>query len=423
MLSKTAGLYWYTNDLRVADNCLLARAVDQVDTLHCVFCNPSLTSFLKHYSREEHFGCAKQVFLEQSIDALSSALTQHNLTLQIESKPALVFLTDLIEKLEITHLFCNQSAGSDEQKTLVQLRQKFPAIQVVQQPVNTLFNLQQLPFDVSEIPVTFTKFRKQVESLSIEPVVGINSEHDNCPFQRVVGEDELVFCGGESTGQEHIEDYFAASLASEYKKTRNGLDGMLFSTKFSPWLALGCISPRLIVSKLRDYERRNGANDSTYWIYFELLWREYFYWHGRQQGKQLFFDGSKVGDTRMSRRDIEVFDSWKQGMTGYPIVDACMNQLSLSGYMSNRGRQLAASCLIYELDLDWRMGAAYFETQLIDYDVSSNWGNWQYIAGIGAAPNTTRQFDLEYQTQLYDPNGDFIAKWIGLSCKGGNSEV
>ena len=69
------------------------------------------------------------------------------------------------------------------------------------------------------------------------------------------------------------------------------------------------------------------------------------------------------------------------------------------------------------------MGAAYFETQLIDYDVSSNWGKWQYIAGIGAAPNTIRQFDLDYQTQMYDPNGNFIAKWIGRSRKGGNSEV
>ena len=79
--------------------------------------------------------------------------------------------------------------------------------------------------------------------------------------------------------------------------------------------------------------------------------------------------------------------------------------------MSNRGRQIVASALIHELGLDWRCGASYFEQQLIDYDPASNWGNWQYIAGVGADPRGGRQFNLEKQTHMYDPNGEFIAKW------------
>ncbi len=85
--------------------------------------------------------------------------------------------------------------------------------------------------------------------------------------------------------------------------------------------------------------------------------------------------------------------------------------------MSNRGRQLVASCLVHELGLDWRYGAAYFESQLIDYDVASNWGNWQYLAGVGADPRGSRQFNLEKQTQMYDPNHEFIDKWDG-HCDG-----
>ena len=90
-----------------------------------------------------------------------------------------------------------------------------------------------------------------------------------------------------------------------------------------------------------------------------------------------------------------------------------MHQLNHTGYMSNRGRQLVASCLVHELGLDWRYGAAYFETQLIDYDVCSNWGNWQYLAGVGADPRGSRQFNLEKQTQMYDPNHEFIERWQG----------
>ena len=79
--------------------------------------------------------------------------------------------------------------------------------------------------------------------------------------------------------------------------------------------------------------------------------------------------------------------------------------------MSNRGRQLVASCLVNELGVDWRFGAAYFEQQLIDFDVASNWGNWQYLAGVGVDPRGHRRFDLAKQTQQYDPNGEFVRQW------------
>jgi deoxyribodipyrimidine photo-lyase len=90
-----------------------------------------------------------------------------------------------------------------------------------------------------------------------------------------------------------------------------------------------------------------------------------------------------------------------------------MKQLNASGYMSNRGRQLVASCFVHELNLDWRFGAAYMEQQLIDYDVASNWGNWQYLAGVGPDPRGHRRFDLEKQTAMYDPKGAFIRRWQG----------
>ena len=92
-----------------------------------------------------------------------------------------------------------------------------------------------------------------------------------------------------------------------------------------------------------------------------------------------------------------------------------MKQLNATGYMSNRGRQLVASCFVNELALDWRYGAAYMAQQLIDYDMASNWGNWQYLAGVGADPRGLRHFDLEKQTQRYDPDQVFIRHWQGYA--------
>jgi deoxyribodipyrimidine photo-lyase len=164
---------------------------------------------------------------------------------------------------------------------------------------------------------------------------------------------------------------------------------------------------------LHTYEHHRGANDSTYWIYFELLWREYYQFYAHRHGKKLFsFSGLKLAKPATSFYP-ERFQKWCNGNTPYPIVNAFMKQLNSTGYMSNRGRQLVASCFVHELGLNWRYGASYMEQQLVDYDVASNWGNWQYLAGVGADPRGHRRFNLTKQTQIYDPKGDFIKKWGG----------
>jgi deoxyribodipyrimidine photo-lyase len=109
------------------------------------------------------------------------------------------------------------------------------------------------------------------------------------------------------------------------------------------------------------------------------------------------------------------FQAWCQGNTEYPLVNAAMNQLRETGYLSNRARQIVASCFVNELELDWRYGAAWFEQQLVDYDVASNYGNWQYLAGVGADPRGQRHFDLDKQTRQFDPDRAYIRKWRGDS--------
>jgi deoxyribodipyrimidine photo-lyase len=178
------------------------------------------------------------------------------------------------------------------------------------------------------------------------------------------------------------------------------------------------LSVRQVYSALQAYELQQGANESTYWLYFELLWREFFQWYAWVHGAKLFRFQGVNGPKPLTSFYDQRFRQWCLGNTPFPVVNACMKQLNSTGYLSNRGRQIVASCLVNELSLDWRYGAAYFEQALLDYDVGSNWGNWQYLAGVGADPRGQRHFDLEKQTRLYDPDHVFIDRWQGAKQMG-----
>jgi len=106
-----------------------------------------------------------------------------------------------------------------------------------------------------------------------------------------------------------------------------------------------------------------------------------------------------------------MFDLWAIGKTGVPFVDANMRELTATGWMSNRGRQNVASFLVRDLKVNWQMGAEYFESQLIDYDTCSNWGNWNYVAGVGSDPREDRYFNILTQAKNYDPLGDYVRLW------------
>ena len=112
------------------------------------------------------------------------------------------------------------------------------------------------------------------------------------------------------------------------------------------------------------------------------------------------------------QEDWQRFELWREGKTGYPLVDANMRELSATGFMSNRGRQNVASFLTKNLGINWIMGAEWFESLLIDYDVCSNWGNWNYTAGVGNDARGFRYFNITKQTKDYDPKGDYLRHWL-----------
>eukprot|EP00899_Mesostigma_viride_P027839 jgi/Mesvir1/823/Mv17406-RA.2 len=223
----------------------------------------------------------------------------------------------------------------------------------------------------------------------------------------------LRFVGGESAALARLKHYFWESdCVQHYKETRNGMLGADYSTKFSPWLAHGCLSPRFVYAEIKRYERDRVANDSTYWVLFELLWRDYFRFVCEKYGNRVFLLGGPRGVTDIPwKRDAQLFAAWCEGRTGYPLVDANMRELRATGFMSNRGRQIVCSFLTRDLGLDWRMGAEWFEAYLLDYDPCSNYGNWTYGAGVGNDPREDRYFSLSKQGQNYDADGAYVSHW------------
>ena len=385
--------------------------------------------------QQRQVGAHQWRFICQSLASLDNQLKQHGHQLIVLEGNPVTCIGEFIRANNIKTVGSACQIGWYEQQRWAALEQALPQVDFQAGWNGTLFEPQQLNLTEKTLS-TFSKFRKQVESKHLEPLAPCKLLLDALPpattadagndFDFVtlckryyqIGSstpEQLDFLGGEQAALSHINDYFSTEAPLSYKRTRNALDGWLDSTKFSPYLANGTVSARRIWAELKAFEANVGSNDSTYWIGFELLWREYFQWSAMLSGAKLYRFAGRAATAPLTSFFAERFVKWCQGTTPYPLVNACMKQLNATGFMSNRGRQIVASCLVNELSLDWRYGAAYFQQQLVDFDIASNWGNWQYIAGVGSDPRGGRHFNLDKQTQQYDPEQVFIDKWQGAS--------
>jgi len=417
-------LMWFSRDLRLHDNPALQLAADS-DMLLCVFVvDPNW--FRPGRFQSKAMGGHRWHFLWQSLMALDASLKSRGQRLHIAWGNPVEVIPALCRKHGISNLVRSRMPGTEEASQWQQVVEAVPEVQCLQVETLSLFHELDLPFMLEDLPDSFTQFRKQLEKppqsyrtpvgepVVLPPSPGLaDDDRDACPPVPDVAGDAR-YEGGEAAGLAQLEAFlFGTNGIATYKETRNTLDDWSGSSRFSPWLANGSLSVRQVASEIARYEQEVVGNESTYWLYFELLWREYFYWYGLRHGARIFCRDGVKNRARAISFYPHRFRAWCDGSTEYPIVNACMNQLRETGYMSNRGRQLVASCFVHELGLDWRYGAAWFEEQLVDYDPASNYGNWQYLAGVGADPRRLRRFDLDKQTRQYDPDGAFIARWKG----------
>lgn len=420
-------VYWFRSDLRINDNLALNKAID--NSKHILFIYIDDENNYRQTSWEFlRMGEHRKIFINQGLSNLDKILKNYGHSLHLFKGNTIEILKKITQEHFIDTVFCEEIYASEEKKQIESLKNLGINVNLTFQ--SSLFNLEQLPFDLNDMPNVFTKFRKLIEQNQIKPnspnrlsenisnLLPITIDNTKIKLQKTedykqssfpISQDN--FMGGEINARASIKKYFQSNFPLSYKDTRNNLIGINFSTKFSPWLALGFISARQIYSYLKEYELAFIANESTYWIFFELLWRDFFRFIFIKYGDYFFYKSGLGLNPIKIKHNVKSFLAWSQGETPNSFINAGMIELNKTGFLSNRMRQITASYLVNELSCDWRSGAAWFESQLIDYDVYSNYGNWAYIAGCGTDPRGGRHFNIEKQRQTYDPEGDYQKMW------------
>ena len=417
-------LYWFRNDLRVDDNQALSLCIQNSDYVVPIYIIDTSDLGMDRWGFPK-IGIFRRKFIVESLVDLKKQLNERGSDLFIFIGNTTEIIQELSKKYNCSTIYTTSEVTFEEQE----LEKKVSEIMnLVCVGHNTLYPIEDLPFSIDKLSKHFTGFREIIESrLHVQNCVSLPLKI-NLPdtLQSINNSDLGLFYssdhftypdynkiyGGTSSALKRVNDFFWNSKSlSTYKDTRNELKGEFYSSKLSPYLARGCISARQVYWFIKQYEDEVEKNESTYWLYFELLWREYFKLVSLQKGTKLFSRDGWAKHKPFFREDKEEFERWRLGKTNEPLINAFQKELMQTGFMSNRGRQIVASYLVKNLQLDWRMGAAWFDSTLVDLDVASNYGNWTYQAGVGNDPQKDRMFNLKIQTEKYDPKHHFIEFW------------
>ena len=426
---NNTGLIWFRNNLRTKDNASLKKVVDNCDQVIAVcFFDPK-------YFKTDTFGFQKTAkfrakFLIDTIADLKKNLSDLNITLLTYCESPENKISFLCDKFSIDAIYTQKEWTPEEVDTSESIKKSLSSnIHFIEDYDQFLYHPETVSKNFSNIPDVFTQFRKKLEKYITIPEEAITSKlpesnsienKTTIPTLLEVGFNDFEvhpnsafpFLGGENEALKRLNYYlFESKKVGFYKKTRNGLVGLDYSTKFSAWLANGSISAKTIYWQVKAYEQEFGANQSTYWVIFELIWRDYFKYISLKYDSKIFKIGGILDKEYHWNTDNKIVQKWIDGETKDDFVNANMIELKETGWMSNRGRQNVASYFAKELLLYWRIGAAYFESLLIDYDVHSNYGNWMYVAGVGNDPRD-RKFNTQLQAERYDENHKFRKLWL-----------
>ncbi len=423
-------LVWFRNNLRLADQPLLTFSRFSRCQVIPVFI------FEEPWFQPTAFGSSSMGphrfrFLSESIQTLRDSLNELGLPLLVRRGNPESILMELCRQFKVTEFRYQREPGVYEQQLEYRIEQVMieKGILIRDIPVSTLIDATTFLHQPELLPNQFTAFRKLVEKQLVIPAMAlsptnlvgpIDLNEAHLPSAAEVGLPEVFqdsradvyYKGGEKQAAKRLELFIESGAIDTYYDTRNQLHGPLFSSQLSPWLANGCISARQIYAAIQTHEREQGANKSTYWLFFELLWRDFFKLSMIKMGNKYFIKHGLKSTTNPNHHNRAQFENWCHGQTTNELVNAAMLQLKATGFMSNRMRQVVASYFVNDLQQDWRYGAAWFEHWLIDYDVSSNYGNWTYLAGVGNDPRNHRYFDVEKQARLFDADNSFRKRWL-----------
>jgi len=433
---------WFRTDLRLDDNPVLAevqklKEKNRVEAvLPVYFLDPRNFGTTKYGNLKT--GPFRAKFLLECLKDLKSGLQSIGSDLLIQVGQPEKELPKLLSSCKNSMVLTEQLVTDEELTLNKDVKKALPQdTQFMELWGYSLYHLEDLPFkeNFSDMQDTFTPFKEKCErkckvrDLLPAPKSGkltLPSGLSGVDFMPAwkdlpyVGEVPMpaeekrtafTLAGGEKAALARLKYYlWDSDMISQYFDIRNGMLGGDYSTKLAAHLAHGCISPRRIYHEIGRYEKQRTKNKSTYWVIFELTWRDFYRFFAMKHGNCIFQSGGISNTHPKWAKDSNAIRCWKEGTTGWPLVDANMRELNATGFMSNRGRQNVASFLALDLAHDWRAGADYFESLLVDYDVTSNWGNW--VAAAGLTGGRVNKFNIVKQSNDYDKDGKYLRTWI-----------
>ena len=421
-------LLLFRDDLRLHDNPTLVAATRDEEGFVPLYVFDDRDYGETRYGTEKTGGHRAR-FVRESVEDLRSSLRDRGGDLTMRHGKTENIVASLVNEYDAEEVVLQTKPATEEfeRERAVREAARSEGAETRCFWTHTLHHINDLPTEPRNMQDTFTPWKNEVEAnaeardtVETPETFDTPTFDDEIPTLAELGIEEpetdesavLLFKGGETRALERLEEYiWERDCLREYKETRNGLVGADYSSKLSAWLARGCLSPRRVYEEVKRYESERVSNDSTYWLIFELRWRDFFQFQFVKHGAD-FFLPTGIRDVQKDWRGLgERFERWCVGATGVPFVDANMRELNATGYMSNRGRQNVASFLTDVLGVDWRLGAGYFEQELVDYDVCSNWGNWAYQAGVGN-DSRDRYFNVLKQAERYDGDGEYVRRWV-----------
>ncbi|MCZ4245270.1 DASH family cryptochrome [Pedobacter punctiformis] len=417
-------LVWFRNDLRLHDNEMLVEAIAKSDTILPVYIlDKRLFGETKYGTLKT--GNIRAKFILESVEALRNSLKQIGGNLLIAEGNPEDIIPQLVQDYEITEVYHHREVAEEEThiSSLVENGLWKLRINLKHFIGHTLYNKEDLPFPIKDIPDAFNQFKKKIERDAI--IKPCFAAPDRINVAEVIdwgtlpvladlalepyaadSRAELEFVGGEHAGISHLQKIIVAM--QQAATTKN----LILASKLSAWLAMGNLSPRKVYWEIKKMESTPNTKAMFNHILLGLLWRDYFRFMFKKYGNTFFHpDGFGSQGIVDLVNEEENFNKWKNGQTGFAVVDAVMTELNKTGYITNVARQTAALYLINNLEVSWVLGAAYFEEKLIDYNPASNWGNWANIAGVGNDQKTKNVFDLDKNIKSLDPKGNYALTW------------
>jgi len=415
---KTA-IHWFRRDLRLTDNTALRRVASFGEVIVPVYVASEWTK--SHGWTGPH----RQQFLCKSLESLDANLKERGGRLILRRGDAMEELSKLVKETGAEAIFFNRDPdpfGRAVEEKLARWGEEM-GIRIEACQDHCLHERDEVLNGSGEPYRVFTAYAKNWSRL---PKVESHRRVPALKFRDSVGSESLpslqtwglapdgeMLTGGEAAARERMKGFLDKRIG-QYADRRDmvGEDGI---SRLSQDLRHGLISIRELYERCRaEIEKRQGAERRSVEVYVrELIWREFYMqilWHHPEVLEEEF--APQFRGLRWSRDEAD-FRRWREGTTGFPIVDAAMRQLNETGFMHNRARMIVAMFLTKDMRLDWRLGEQYFMQQLVDGEIASNNGGWQWSAGTGA--DAAPYFRIQNpwtQTKRFDPDGKYIKRWV-----------